>query len=319
MNKINIETSEFNHIPVLKGEVIASLLPKDGGIYLDGTLGGGNHAAAILEASFPSGILIGLDCDEDALKAARSRLAVYNGRVHIMKSNFAQMEEAVAKIAPAGIDGILLDIGVSSFQLDNAGRGFSYMQDAPLDMRMDKDLKSDAKTLVNTASEAELTDIIFRYGEENWARRIVKFIIEERNVAPIETTLQLVEIIKKAIPVAAREKGQHPAKRSFQALRIAVNGELKFLEQGIDAAIKILKPGGRLVIISFHSLEDRIVKDKFRLASTDCVCPPSLPVCVCNHHAEVKIISRKPILPTTAEIEQNPRARSAKLRVVEKI
>lgn len=314
------ERKDFKHSPVMLAEVIAVLAPHTNGFYIDGTMGGAGHSRAILEASAPCGRLIALDRDDDAVCAGSAVLAPYGSRARIIKANFADMAEAVQDFAQTdeGADGILLDIGVSSFQLDEGARGFSYMQDAPLDMRMDQSQKLSAFEIVNKYSEEELTGIFYNYGEEKWAKRIAKFIIEARRISPVSTTGQLVEIIKKAVPQGAREKDQHPAKRTFQALRIAVNDELGALEKGIDAAFSLLKPKGRLAVITFHSLEDRIVKEKFRLLSTKCICPPHMPICVCKHEAEAKLLTKKPILPKQAEIDQNPRARSAKLRAVEK-
>lgn len=314
------ERKDFYHLPVMLPEVMAVLAPYSGGLYIDGTMGGAGHSRAILEASAPFGRLIAMDRDDDAVKAGGAVLASYGERVRIIKANFADMSEAVQNIPKIdeGVDGILLDIGVSSFQLDEGDRGFSYMQDAPLDMRMDQNQKLSAYEIINKYSEESLTEIFYNYGEEKWAKRISKFIIEARKTSPVSTTGELVEIIKKAIPQRAREKDQHPAKRTFQALRIAVNDELGALGKGIDAAFSLLKPKGRLAIITFHSLEDRIVKEKFRLLSTKCICPPHMPICVCKHEAEAKLLTKKPVLPKQEEIDRNPRARSAKLRAVEK-
>jgi len=314
------EGTDFYHLPVMLAEVIAVLAPHNGGLYIDGTMGGAGHSRAILEASAPCGRLIALDRDDDAIKAGNAVLASYGSRVRIIKANFADMPEAVQDISQIdeGADGILLDIGVSSFQLDEGARGFSYMQDASLDMRMDQGQKFSAYEIINKYNEEALTEIFYNYGEEKWARRIAKFIIEARKTSPVCTTGELVELVKKAVPQGARERDQHPAKRIFQALRIAVNDELGALEKGIDAAFSLLKPHGRLAIITFHSLEDRIVKEKFRLLSTKCICPPHMPICVCKHEAEGKLLTKKPILPKQEEIDRNPRARSAKLRAVEK-
>lgn len=313
---------KFEHQPVLLAEVLAALAPHTGGLYLDGTLGGAGHAEAILLAA-PGARLIGLDQDETALAAARRRLQPYQERVQLVHINFAQMGEALAALGYQGavLDGVLLDIGTSSPQLDTAERGFSYAadKDAALDMRMNRKTKLTAAHIVNTWPEAELCRILYEYGEEKWAKRIAAFIVAERAAAPIQTTLQLVSVIKKAVPKGAREPDQHPAKRSFQALRIVVNDELVVLEQGLEAAKELLKPGGRIAVIDFHSLEDRIVKEKFRYWASACVCPKQLPICVCGHQKEVKIISRRPIEASAAEVEQNPRARSAKLRVAEKL
>ncbi|MCL2495978.1 MAG: 16S rRNA (cytosine(1402)-N(4))-methyltransferase RsmH [Clostridiales bacterium] len=310
----------FAHQPVLLDEVLAALSPRSGGLYLDGTIGGAGHAEAILLAA-PGARLIGLDQDEAALAASGQRLKPYHDRVYLRRSNFAQMAQALGELGFFGevLDGVLLDIGVSSPQLDEVTRGFSYMQNAPLDMRMDRQRELTAADIVNNWRETELTYLLYEYGEEKWAKRIAAFIVAQRAISPIETTLQLVSVIKKAVPKGAREKDQHPAKRSFQALRIAVNDELTALEAGLTAAKELLKSGGRLAVISFHSLEDRIIKEKFRYWASSCICPNEFPVCVCGHKAEMKIINRRPVEARAAEVENNPRSRSAKLRVAEKI
>ena len=305
------------HLPVLLNEVLEALTPHDKGVYIDGTLGGGGHSGLILDKSTPTGILLGIDRDKEALAEAKDNLAVYGRRFIPVQGKYSQMADIAADHNIASVDGVLLDIGVSSHQLDEAERGFSYMQDGPLDMRMDQESGKSAKELINEADAETLKHILYDFGEEKWAARIVEFIIQERATSSIENTYHLVEIIKKAIPRRAREKDQHPAKRSFQALRIAVNSELDELSQGLEAGIKLLKPGGRLAVITFHSLEDRIVKDRFRLFAKDCLCPPELPVCVCGHKAEAKIVTRKPITATAEEISVNPRSRSANLRVIE--
>ena len=310
---------EFAHVPVLAAEVLRALSPADGGVYIDGTLGGAGHSSLILEHSAPTGFLLGIDRDDDALRTAGRRLAPYAGRFRLVKGNFADMAELARTNGIAAVDGILLDIGVSSYQLDEEERGFSYHQDAPLDMRMDRSQELTAAALVNTASAEELSRILYDYGEEKWAARIAAFITEQRRQAPVETTAQLVEIIKKAIPAGAREKDQHPARRTFQALRIAVNGELDALKQGLEAALSLLKPGGVLAVITFHSLEDRIVKDCFRLHATDCICPPRQPVCTCGHRADIRLWNRKPVTAGPAELESNPRSRSANLRAAVKL
>jgi len=314
------ERLDFYHLPVMLPEVLKVLSPHSGGLYIDGTMGGAGHSRAILESSAPNGRLIALDRDDDAISAGSAILAPFGSRAQVIKANFADMAKAVKEVAQIdeGADGILLDIGVSSFQLDESTRGFSYMQDAPLDMRMDQNQKLSAYEIINKYSEEKLAEIFYSYGEENWSKRIAKFIVETRKTSPIKTTGELVDTIKKAIPAGAREKDQHPAKRTFQALRIAVNDELGALKKGIDSAFSLLKPGGRLAIITFHSLEDRIVKEEFRLLSTKCICPPHMPICVCKHEAEGKLLSKKPILPQQEEIDINPRARSAKLRAIEK-
>ncbi|NLF80050.1 MAG: 16S rRNA (cytosine(1402)-N(4))-methyltransferase RsmH [Clostridia bacterium] len=307
------------HVPVLLREVLALLQPAPGFVCIDGTVGGGGHAAAILAASAPDGFLLGIDRDPQALAAAEQRLAPYAGRFCLARGNYADMAAIAAERGIDQADGILLDIGVSSHQLDAASRGFSYQQDALLDMRMDQSSGRTAAELINSESEAELTRILYTYGEEKWAKRIAAFIAEARALKPIETTSELVDIIKKAIPAGAREKDQHPAKRSFQALRIAVNDELGALTQGLERAISLLKSGGVLAVISFHSLEDRIVKDCLRTHATDCICPPRTPVCLCQHRADVRLLTRKPLTAAAAEAEANPRSRSTRLRAAVKL
>jgi len=311
---------DFNHKPVLLDECIESLNIKSDGIYVDGTLGGAGHSLEILKR-LDKGTLVGIDQDEFALRVSQERLEKVQGSANLVliKGNFRDMEKLLRLNGINAVDGILLDIGVSSHQLDEAERGFSYMQDAPLDMRMDREQELDAATIVNTYGESEIRDIIREYGEENWASRIASFIVKARETGKIETTGQLVEIIKAAIPARARREGPHPAKRTFQALRIAVNDELGALKDAIDCAVKILKPGGRLSIITFHSLEDRIVKNEFNKREKPCTCPPSFPVCVCGKVPELKILTKKPILPSEEETEKNPRARSAKLRTAQKL
>ncbi len=312
-------SGSFSHIPVLVAPVLEYLQPKSNGIYIDGTVGGGNHAYAILKASTPKGFLLGIDRDSEALNAAAEKLAEYKGRFALASGNYAQMQQIANQEGIAAVDGILLDIGVSSHQLDTPQRGFSYMQDAPLDMRMNQEEGISAAELVNTTGEEELANILYRYGEEKWAKRIAKFIVEERAKSEINTTYQLVDIIKKAVPKNAREKDQHPAKRSFQALRIVVNQELAALETGLEAAVSLLKPGGVLAVISFHSLEDRIVKETFKLHATNCLCPPRTPICVCGHQADLKILTKKPVMAQATELEENPRSRSAMLRAAVKL
>lgn len=312
-------TAPFYHIPVLLAPVLEYLQPRSGGTYIDGTVGGGNHSYAILEHSTPQGFLLGIDRDSEALAAAKEKLSPFANRFLLCRGNYADMAEIASQNGIDKVDGILLDIGVSSYQLDNAERGFSYMHDAPLDMRMDQTKGLSAKELVNSASAEELTEILYLYGEEKWAKRIAEFIVRERDINEIATTYQLVDIIKMAIPKGAREKDQHPAKRSFQGLRIAVNGELTALETGLNSAIELLAPGGILVVISFHSLEDRIVKETFKLHATGCICPPRTPVCICGHEADIKILTKKPITASSAELERNPRSRSALLRAARKL
>lgn len=311
---------DFNHRPVLLDECIESLNIKSDGKYLDGTLGGAGHSMEILK-KLDKGTLIGIDQDNFAIEIAGERLKKVqsSASVVLIKGNFRDMAQLLRKNGIDGVDGILLDIGVSSHQLDEAERGFSYKQDAPLDMRMDRSLEVDAATIVNTYSEKEINDIIRQYGEENWAARIASFIVKVRETEKIETTGHLVDIIKAAIPANARREGPHPAKRTFQALRIAVNDELGALKDAIDSAAEILNPEGRLSIITFHSLEDRIVKTEFNKREKPCTCPPSFPVCVCGKKPELKVLTRKPILPSEEEVEENPRSRSAKLRVARRI
>ena len=310
---------EFKHIPVLFQEIMKIMAPKQGELFVDCTLGGGGHSRGFLERSGPDGYLIGFDQDTEALEAARQNLSAYSERVTYVHSNYSQLDEILNLYAPEGVDGILFDIGVSSHQLDEKGRGFSYMQDAPLDMRMDQEQILDAWHVVNTYKEEELVRILKEYGEERWAKRIAKFIVEFRRNKSIDTTGELVDIIKRAIPKGAREEGSHPAKRTFQAIRIEVNDELGVLERTIAVAVKHLKKGGRLGIISFHSLEDRIVKEQFRYFASDCVCPPELPFCQCDKVSEVEILTRKPVTASLEELELNSRAKSAKFRAVKKI
>lgn len=310
---------EFKHIPVLFHEIMDIMEPKPGEFFVDCTLGGGGHSKGFLERTSPDGRLIGIDQDTNALVAAQQNLNSYEGRVVFVHSNYQNLDAILNEYAPEGVDGILFDIGVSSHQLDEKDRGFSYMQDAPLDMRMNREQSLDAWQVVNTYSEDELHRIIKEYGEERWAKRVAKFIVEFRSQKPIETTGELVDIIKRAIPKGAREEGSHPAKRTFQAIRIEVNNELGVLQDTIAVAVKHLKKGGRLGIISFHSLEDRIVKEQFRYFASDCICPPELPFCQCDKVSEVKILTRKPVTASAEELEANSRAKSAKFRAVEKI
>ncbi|GAB6109327.1 16S rRNA (cytosine(1402)-N(4))-methyltransferase RsmH [Fusibacter bizertensis] len=307
----------FNHVSVLLKECIEGLNIKPNGIYVDGTLGGGGHSFKILQL-LDKGTLIGVDQDTDALAAATEKLKIFEGKFIPYHSNFSKIAQVLDDLNISKIDGLLLDLGVSSFQLDEAERGFSYMNDGKLDMRMNQNDAFTAYDVVNNYSEQQLTTIISDYGEENWANRIAKFIIEERAKKPIETTFELVDVIKKAIPAGARKDGPHPAKRTFQAIRIEVNNELKIIEQTIESAVEYMNKGGRVAIITFHSLEDRIVKNAFKKLAQGCTCPPEFPVCICGGKPIVKIITKKPILPSDQEIESNPRARSAKLRVAEK-
>ena len=310
---------DFQHIPVLYEEVLEGLDLKAGGTYVDGTVGGGGHSSGILKAIGANGRLLAIDQDLNALAAAKARLAEFGEQVTFFHSNFVKMPEIIDANAPDGVDGIVIDIGVSSPQIDDASRGFSYMHDAPLDMRMDREAELSAYTVVNSYDEDALERVLREFGEEKWSRRIAKIIVERRALAPIETTFQLVDCIERAVPKGAREKGSHVAKRSFQAIRIEVNHELEVLENVIDDAVARLKIGGRMAVITFHSLEDRIVKQHFKYLASDCICPPELPFCQCDKEATVKIITRKPIVASKEELAQNPRAGSAKLRIVEKI
>lgn len=309
---------EFHHVSVLLDECIENLNIKPDGVYVDCTMGGAGHSKEIVKKLSNKGLFIGFDQDKNAIKTAKERLSEYSDRVKFVHSNFENIKDELEKIGVYKIDGVLADLGVSSHQLDEADRGFSYMQDAPLDMRMDVRCEFSAYDVVNGYTEEELAKIIKDYGEENWAKRIAKFIVEERKENKIETTKELVDIIKKAIPKKARIDGPHPAKRTFQAIRIEVNNELGVITKMIEDASSIMNKGGRICIITFHSLEDRIVKNAFKELSLDCICPPHLPMCQCDKKSEVKIITRKPIMPTDEEIEVNPRSRSAKLRVAEK-
>lgn len=312
--------ADFKHLSVMPAEVLHYLQPKQGGCYLDGTLGGGGHSAQIAEMCVPAGgTLIGIDRDQSALQAAGERLAQYGDSVKLVHGNFADLASHLERLGIDGLDGFIMDLGVSSHQLDCAERGFSFMQNAELDMRMDRSCGQTAADLVNDLPEKDLERIIREYGEERWAKRVAAFIVQARNDAPIETTLQLVDVIKGAIPKAKWEERLHPATRTFQALRIAVNHELESVERGVADAIRCLKPGGRGVVISFHSLEDRIVKNIFKAAVGSCSCPRSLPVCVCGVRPQVKVLTSRPVIATEEEIGINPRARSAKLRAVEKL
>ena len=310
--------SEFHHISVLLNECLDGLDIKPDGIYGDGTLGGAGHSSQIAKR-LTTGKLIGIDRDQVALQAAGERLAIYGDRVKLVHANFCQMAQVLQELEIPGVDGILLDLGVSSPQLDDGSRGFSYMVDAPLDMRMNRQDALSAWQVVNTWSQEELKRILYTYGEERYAPQIAGAICRRREEKPIETTLELVDIIRSAMPPAALREKQHPAKRSFQAIRIAVNDELGSVEKVMKDAFDLLNPGGRLAVITFHSLEDRIVKVAMNDAAKGCTCPPSFPVCVCGKKPKVKLISRKPIVATQEELDENPRSRSAKLRVCEKL
>ena len=309
----------FGHYSVMLSETVDGLNIKENGIYIDTTLGGAGHSEAILKRLGENGRLIGIDQDSYALGKAAERLAPYEGKYVLLKGNFADAAELVRNAGFEKIDGVVSDLGVSSFQLDNADRGFSYMQDAPLDMRMDNDAPVSAYNIVNEYSEKDLARIIDMYGEERFARKIASNICKAREDKPIETTFELAEIIKSSIPAKNRKDGPHPAKRTFQAIRIEVNAELDVIGKMIDGLFPMLNPGGRMAIISFHSLEDRIVKHAFLEFTKGCECPPDFPVCVCGKKAVGNVITKKPVLPSDAELEENPRSRSAKLRIVEKI
>ena len=310
--------SAFYHVSVLLQECLDGLNIKQDGIYVDGTLGGAGHSSQIAKR-LTTGRLIGIDRDTVALNAAGERLAPYKDNVTLVHSNFCEMAQVLKDLEIPGVDGILLDLGVSSPQLDDGERGFSYMVDAPLDMRMNNEDVLSAKIVVNTWSQEELKRILYTYGEERYAPQIAAAICRRRAEKPIETTLELVDIIRSAMPPAALREKQHPAKRSFQAIRIAVNDELGAVEKIMEDAVSLLNPGGRLAIITFHSLEDRIVKTGMNEAAKGCTCPPNFPVCVCGKKPKVKIISRKPITASEEELQANPRSRSAKLRVCEKL
>ena len=311
---------EFNHKSVLLEETINSLNIKPDGIYVDGTLGGAGHAAKVIERLSGNGRFIGIDQDEDALCAAKDKLSRYNDkvRIDIVKSNYKDMINVLKSLNIEKVDGILLDIGVSSYQIDTVERGFTYKEDGPLDMRMDKSSSFSAKNVVNEYSEMELFRIIRDYGEDKFAKNIAKHIVQKRAEKPFETTGELIEAIKAAIPAKVRANGGHPAKKTFQAIRIEVNKELEVLENSIDEMIDALADGGRLSIITFHSLEDRIVKNKFRENENPCICPPNFPVCVCGRKSKGIVITRKPIVPSDEEISENKRSKSSKLRVFER-
>lgn len=310
---------EFRHVSVLFHETIESLHIKPDGVYVDGTLGGGGHASGICERLSERGLLIGIDRDKDALTAAEKRLEPYRCKKQFVQSTFGDIKTVLKRSSLETVDGVVLDLGVSSFQLDNPDRGFSYMHDAPLDMRMNADDSFTAADVVNGYDERELFRILREYGEEKWASRIAKYIVRDRNKKPFETTFELVDTIKAAIPAAARREGPHPAKRTFQAIRIEVNGELDQLRSACTDCIDVLSPGGRFSVITFHSLEDRIVKEAFQKRLNPCTCPKDFPICVCGKVADVTKVTGKPIVPSAEELEENPRSRSAKLRVIEKM
>ncbi len=311
------QKKEFRHVSVLFKETVDGLSVKPGGIYVDGTLGGAGHAAEVCRRMCGKGRFIGIDQDGDAIAAAGERLQEFSF-AKLVRSNYEAMPEVLKSLGIAEVDGILLDLGVSSYQLDTTERGFSYKTDAPLDMRMDKRMEKTAKDIVNSYSEQELYYMIRNYGEDQFAKNIAKHIVRMREEAPIETTFQLVEAIKAAIPAKVRKNTGHPAKKTFQAIRIELNRELEVLEHTLDEMISLLAPGGRFCIITFHSLEDRIVKLKFRENEHPCICPPEFPVCVCGRKSRGAVVTRKPILPGKEELEFNSRSKSAKLRIFEK-
>ena len=310
---------EFRHTSVLLQETIDALCIRPGGIYVDGTLGGGGHSEQLAARLSGEGRLIGIDQDAAAVEAAGKRLEQFKDHVTIVRSNYGNMAGELKKLGISSVDGVLLDLGVSSYQLDDAERGFTYREDAPLDMRMDQRKALTAREVVNSYSEQDLYRIIRDYGEDRFAKNIAKHIVRERQIQSIETTGELIHIIKAAIPAKVRATGGHPAKRTFQAIRIEVNQELSVLMNSLDMIIDLLNDGGRFCVITFHSLEDRIVKDAFRKAENPCICPPDFPVCVCGRKPKGKVITRKPILPSVRETEDNPRSKSAKLRVFERI
>ncbi len=316
-------TSEYRHTPVLLAECLEQLNLQTQHTFVDSTLGGAGHSLEVAKRLGPEGTLIGIDQDEVALAAARTRLEALPEQtrpaLELLHGNFGELDSLLTSAEVPGIDAILFDLGVSSVQIDTPSRGFSFKEEAPLDMRMDPSTQTQtAAEIVNTYNAADLARIIRAYSDERWAKRIAEFIVREREKEPIETSGRLVEVIKAAIPASARRAGGHPAKRTFQALRIEVNSELDVLRRGLDAAIRWLNPGGRIAVISYHSLEDRIVKDTFAHMTNRCTCPPDLPVCVCGKEPILDNVTRKPILPTPEEVERNPRARSAKLRVAQK-
>lgn len=306
----------FHHVPIMVSEVLTLLEPSRGGFFVDGTLGGGGHAEAVLSAMPKTGRLFGIDRDDEALKAAGARLARFGDRFTAIKGNFFDMKDLLSARGVFKVDGILLDLGVSSHQLDARERGFSYKAEAPLDMRMDQSAPLSAKTVVNTWSEAELRRIFYEYGEEKFSGRIAARIVERRKEQPIETTTELAELIKGAIPAKFRNEPQHPARRCFQAIRIAVNGELDGLYDAIVSAHDLLNPGGRLAVLTFHSLEDRIVKNAFRTFENPCTCPKSAPVCICGKKPSAKVLTRHPLVASEQEQKENSRATSAKLRAI---
>ena len=313
-----MEHQEHRHISVVLEESVAGLNIRPGGIYIDGTTGGGGHSAAIAER-LEGGRLICVDKDDYALKQAAQRLLPWQERITFVQDDFCNLARILDRLGITAIDGLLLDLGVSSFQLDDAERGFSYMKEAPLDMRMDQRAGPTAAELINTYEERQLADLIFRYGEERHARRIAAAIVQRREQVPIETTTELADLIRAAMPAAARREAQHPAKRTFQALRIEVNNELGIIEQTLRDAAARMNEGGRIAVITFHSLEDRIVKETFAALAQGCTCPRDFPVCVCGKKPQLRIVTRKPLTPSAQELEHNHRSRSAKLRIAERL
>jgi 16S rRNA (cytosine1402-N4)-methyltransferase len=314
-----MKEESFKHISVLLQEVLGYLNPQPGQLMIDCTAGGGGHSKEILKKLLPGGMLVALDQDDAAIEATTRTLEPLGAEnFNVIKTNFNNLKNSVLSVTSEKADGILFDLGVSSYQLDEKERGFSYQNDAPLDMRMDRNDPFTAADLLKQAPLEEITRIIWEYGEERWAKRIAQFIVTEREKEAIVTTGQLVDIIKKAVPKGARREGPHPAKRTFQAIRIAINRELEILESAIEQGVEILKPGGRMAIITFHSLEDRIVKKQYQRLAQGCTCPQDFPVCICNKKSTVKILTTKPVLPSEKEVISNPRSRSAKMRVVEK-
>jgi 16S rRNA (cytosine1402-N4)-methyltransferase len=310
---------EYCHQPVLLAEALHYLNLQSGSIAVDATIGGGGHAKSIAKAIGQEGILLGLDVDEEALNAAAKELAPFGQQIRLFKESYRNLDKVMMEASLGAVDAFLFDLGVASFHLDNPERGFSYQLDGPLDMRFDRSTKLTAAEVVNTYSQTELVRLLKKYGEEKWASRIAQFIVERRKRRPITRTLELVEVVKEAIPAGARRRGPHPARHTFQALRIEVNKELEGLKEVIEAAVDWLKPGGRLVIISYHSLEDRLVKREFQKMTRGCICPPELPKCVCGQRPIIKVLTKKPVIPSQEEVKENPRARSAKLRAAEKL
>lgn len=307
------------HIPVMREEVLQLLACRSSGLYVDGTAGGGGYSEAILQRTKPNGVLLALDWDVEAVARVAERLRPYRERVFVERSSFADIPSVLARLGLGPADGVVIDLGVSSFQLEDSQRGFSFIHDGPLDMRMDQALGLTAADLVNTMAESKLADLIFNFGEEKWARRIAKVIVERRKIRPITGTLELAGLIAEATPKTRDSRRIHPATRTFQALRIAVNQELEALSQFLAKVLDVLKSGGRLCVVSFHSLEDRMVKDQFRAWAKSCHCPPSFPVCQCGGRSLVDLLTRKPLSPTATEVELNPRARSARLRAIRKL